>query len=204
LLREDRDALQTPHGVDLYARILYAAGQRPAARKVWEELLSIYPDFEPAQKALTADECTLKYNPRELFAPSRRRTYVMVALAAIALGIAYSFGKKSSVVTYAAQPESPKVVAETVVSGPLSGGVLKSIRDGLLTNLTEETVLVISGGSGRYVTDRQRKLAVVADCLKEIAKVPTTKMYFQPGCESSDAITFQIVPAFSVGKESDK
>ena len=77
---------------------------------------------------------------------------------------------------------------------------MSSLCDGFLTNLTEESVLVIRGGSGRYVTDRLKKLAVIADCIKEVANVPFSKMYFQPADKSVDEIVLQIVPALKDGK----
>jgi hypothetical protein len=196
MLKADPDALNTPHGVDLYARILYAAGHIDSARQVWEELTRSFPDYEPAHKALAASQSPMQFSQcmvdRNLL--TRKIGFACVVVAVV--GIAF-IGKLCQKESVPPSPEPPKVIAETTISGKINGRVLASLRDGFLTNLTDEAVLVISGGSGKYVTDRQRKLAVIADCIREEAKIPFSKMYFQPASESTDEIFLHIVPAWT-------
>lgn len=208
LLKSDHEALGTPYGLDLYARILYAVGKTEAARHIWEELLRSSPDYEAAKNALDADQNALRFCPSELMGMSRILKLSFVGIAAIALIIAFSIGrachtsigKACHTLEVNSTPEPPSVIAEITITGRINGKVLSSLCDGFLTNLTEESVLVIRGGSGRYVTDRLKKLAVIADCIKEVANVPFSKMYFQPADKSVDEIVLQIVPALKDGK----
>ena len=193
LLKSSPESLNSPHGVDLYARILFAAGHRDEARHVWEELVRACPDFESAKRALSED-CKLTIPIETLV--TRKKKIVTAAIIAIVIGVAFSVGKLYSPRASAPIDTAPKVIAETVLTEKINGKILTSLKDGFLTNLTEGTSLVISGGQGKYITDRQRKLAVIADCIKEIAKIPVSKMYFQPAEESTDEVRLQIVPSF--------
>ena len=130
------------------------------------------------------------------------RRLKVAAVAAVAVGVLVSV--LAAVKTCGSQPapqhdcksSPPAVIAEVSINGAINGKTLTSLREGFLTNLTEEAVLVIRGGVGKYVTDRQKKLAVIADCMLVVAKVPVSKMYLQPAPESTDEIVLQIVPAW--------
>ena len=195
-LKSVPETLDSAYGIDLYARILWAGGQRSAARRLWGELVCTHPDFEPAAKALSADDDALKFKCERSGWLSRRCLYAVSALAAVMIGVAFSIGKfcGSSVEASSARP---KVIGETILHGRFGGAELRALRDGILTNLTDETMLVIQGGSGKQITDRQRRLAVVADCIREITGTPVSKMYFRPSEVSSNDVILQIVPAYS-------
>jgi len=203
-LKSVPEALETPHGIDLYARILWAAGQRAVARSLWEELSRTCPDFEPAAKALSADANALNFECESSRSISKRNIYTIVALVAIAVGASFSVGKFCGSPTIQQQPTRPAVIAETMLPARFGGSELRALKDGILTNLTKETVLIIRGGSGKFITDRQRKLAVIADCIKEIAGVPVTRMYFQPSESSTNDVILQIVPAYSKEEASPR
>lgn len=204
VLKDDPDALNTPHGVDLYARIFYATGQIDSARKGWEELVRSFPEYEPAQKALDASQGAVRFGNCVGNSCLLTRKIGVACAVAVVVGIAFSIGKLRHERNVLLPPEPPKVIAEKTISGRINGKVLASLREGFLTNLTDEAVLVISGGSGKYVTDRQRKLAVIADCIKEAAKVPFSKMYFQPASESTDEIILRIIPEWTERKAQDR
>lgn len=198
-LKSVPETLKTPHGVDLFARILWAAGNKDDARRLWEDLVRQCPNFEPAVKALSSDEGAFRFESADIGLISKRRLYAILGSLAVVIGVTFSLGK------FCGSPSEDvpcrTVIAETVLKGRIGGSDLRVLSEGFLTNLTETTVLVIKGGSGRTITDRQRKLAVIADCIKEVAKIPVTKMYFQPADVSTDDVILQIVPAYSASKE---
>lgn len=201
MLKSNPEALNTPQGTDLFARILYASGQKSAAKQAWEQLLLNEPGFEPAQRALSADEAPLTIDENDEEGtrdPGRKRLCVFAATVAVALGVAFSLGKICGGGAQVAKQTPPAVIAETTLPVKLNGAMLNSLKGGILTNLTGETVLVIRGGRGKYVNDRQNSLANIADCIRMITGVPVSKMFFQPAAESSDVITLQIVPAFAM------
>lgn len=200
-LKSTPQALETPHGVDLLARILWAAGRRDEARRLWHELSRACPDFEPAKKALEADENALTFDCRCTDPVGRHHVHIILGIVAVAIGLAFSVGKFCGSSKRDEPKAPPAVIAETALHGRFGGNELKALKDGILTNLTAGTVLVIRGGNGRYITDRQKKLAVIADCIKEVAGVPVSKMYFQPSAESTDDVILQIVPVYA-GKEA--
>lgn len=200
-LKSTPEALETPHGVDLYARILWAADHRDEARRLWNELSRACPDFEPAKKALSADDNALTFDCQCRDLVRKRHVYVIVGVVAMAIGMAFSVGKLCGSSERTPPNVAPTVIAETSLHGRFGGKELKALKEGVLTNLTSGSVLVIRGGNGKYITDRQKKLAVIADCIKEVAGIPLSKMYFQPSAESTDDVILQIVPAY-VEKEA--
>lgn len=196
-LKSKTEALETPHGVDLYARILWAADHRDEARRLWNELSRACPDFEPAKKALSADDNALTFDCQCRDLVSRRHVYVIVGVVAMAIGMAFSVGKLCGSSERTPPDVAPTVIAETSLHGRFGGKELKALKEGIFTNLTSKSALVIRGGNGKYITDRQKRLAVIADCIKEIAGIPLSKMYLQPFAESTDDVVFQIVPAYA-------
>ena len=157
--------LDTPSGADLLARIRFEQGDEDAARHIWEQILRVDPANEAAMKALEA-----------LDRFCRKWKYIVAAVLAVLIGISFSIGKACSkdkpVQSQVAQQQVPVVIAEqTLEIAKINGKVLAGLRDGILTNMTDKTVLVLSGGVGRHITDRINNLAVVAECIHGITRV---------------------------------
>lgn len=55
-LRNAQGALDTPSGADLLARIRFEQGLEDEARQIWLRIHEVFPDFEPAAKAIDAFE----------------------------------------------------------------------------------------------------------------------------------------------------
>ena len=216
LLGSVPEALQTPSGADLYARLRFEQGAEDEAKSVWESILTSCPDYEPAAKALEAYSMPSQFDeddgdPSSGAAPcGLSRRLKVAAVAAVVVGVLVSVlvavktCGSQPVPQHDCKPSPPTVIAEMSITGAINGKTLTSLREGFLTNLTEDAVLVVRGGAGKYITDRQKKLAVIADCLSEVAKVPISKMYIQPATESTDEIVLQIVPAWLEGRAEDQ
>ncbi len=208
LLVSAPEALNTPSGTDLFARIKFEQGDVATARRIWKELLVVDATNESARNALAAIDVPLDVSEIDEPAPCfcRRRKYVCVAVLAVLLGFAFSLGKawqggvtpskNESTFCAETEPQSRIIAEQTLDISKINGKVLSQLRDGILTNMTEKTMLVLSGGKGKYVTDRQKCLSVVADCIREYCGFSLSTIYFQPGSVSLDKITLQIVPAY--------
>ncbi len=205
LLASVPEALNTPSGADLFARIKFEQGDVATARRIWEELLVVDATNESAKNALAAIDAPLDMSeidePEPCFC--RRRKYVCAAVLAVLLGFAFSLGKawqgrvppSKNVSTICAETEpQPRIIAEqTLDISKINGRVLSQLRDGILTNMTEKTGLVMSGGRGKYATDRMRSIVVIADCLKDVAGIPLSRMMFRAGDKSEATVTFTVV-----------
>lgn len=54
LILSEPEVAKTPEGMDLLARIRLEKNDIPEARRLWQEILTIHPEFTAAQKALKA------------------------------------------------------------------------------------------------------------------------------------------------------
>lgn len=203
LLASVPEALNTPSGADLLARIKFEQGDESAARRIWEGLLAVDPSSESARNALAAldaSPCKLcDGDVQQCFCC--RWKYVCAFTLAVLLGLAFSLGKAwkctSSEMLQAPKQSScqhSRVIAEQMLEiSKINGKVLAELRDGILTNLTEGVVLVLSGGKGKYVTDRQRNLSVIADCIGAKLSISLSQMYLQPAGETSDEVRLTLI-----------
>ena len=74
--------------------------------------------------------------------------------------------------------------------------MLAELRDGILTNMTEGRVLVLSGGKGKEIVARQKTLSLVADGVRENAKIPVTRILFKASDKNSEVVRFAVVKGF--------
>lgn len=197
VLKSEPVCLQTPHGLDLLARILYASGQKDSAKHIWKELERVSPDYEAARNALSTNMVQIGSEPIGRDSSFRKKAGLAVAVVAIALGCAFSIGKACHRCSLDLNREQSVVIDEVVIPGKLDGAMFITLKEGFLTNLTDNTVLVLRGGQGKYANDRQNYLANVADGLNLVAQIPLTKLYFQPAEKSTDSITLQVVSDFA-------
>ncbi len=192
LLASVPEALTTPSGADILARIRFEQGDEAAARHIWEQMLAVDPSNESARKALAA----LDVPPCELGDDTvvpcfcRRWKYAVAALLAMLLGISFSLGKACR----GTVPPQPRIIAEQMLDiSKINGKILVELRNGILTNMTDNTVLVISGGRGKYVTDRQRCLSVIAESLSQIAGVQMGDILISVAEDSQEDVNVAIV-----------
>ena len=200
------EALNTPAGADLIARIRFEQGHETAARRIWEAILAVDPANEPARKALSALDAQPEAPEKVEREPclGRRRKYVRAAVLAALLGIAFSVGKawrgtpqRNGGEVRAEAELRPRIIAgQTLEISKINGKVLGELREGLLTNLTDSTVLVLSGGRGRYAAERAKSLSVIVDSLSAVAGVPASSILFQVGDTSSSNVSFSVVSRF--------
>lgn len=194
LLTSSPETLQTPHGADLYARILFATGRRESARAVWEKILEAAPDYEPARLALEAGTSGRKFKLCNLFRGYNLRRCLVAMLAVIVVIESFILTTNNRREETGAPPTPPSVILTATIPSDLMRESLQSLQKGFLTNLTEKSILLIRGGVGRYITDRQRQLAVLTECLTASTGIPSSKVYLQPAAESTNTIELLIVP----------
>lgn len=203
LLVSAPEALNTPSGTDLFARIKFEQGDVATARRIWEELLVVDATNESARNALAVIDAPLDVSEIDEPAPCfcRRRKYVCAAVLAVLLGFAFSLGKawhsaSSAPVVQQATPEvtsQPTVIAEqTLKISEINGKVLASLKTGILTNMTDSTILVISGGRGKYPSDRARCLAVIAENINVVADLDFSKIKLQIAGENEQHVKLLI------------
>ena len=204
LLASVPEALNTPSGADLFARIKFEQGDVATARRIWEELLVVDATNESAKNALAAIDAPLEMS--EIDEPAtcfcRRRKYVCAAVLAVLLGFAFSLGKAwqgkvppskdESTICAETEPQSRIIAEQTLDISKINGKVLSQLRDGILTNMTEKTMLVLSGGRGKYITDRQNCLSVIAEIVCANTKVPLSKILFKTS-EKDDGVVKIVV-----------
>lgn len=198
LLASAPEALNTSSGADLFARIKFEQGDEPTARHIWEEMLSVDPSNESARNALVAIDSLPDLPSMEYDEPCfcRRFKYACAVGIAVLLGVTFSIGKmcggmKQAEITQEA--DCPVVIAEqSIPVGAINGVLLRSLKDGILTNMTDSTALVLSGGRGKFITDRQKRLSIIVDCIKMESKVPLSKILFQASDQESDTITLSV------------
>jgi hypothetical protein len=199
LLVSAPETLNTPSGTDLFARIKFEQGDVATARRIWEELLVIDATNESAKNALAAIDAPLDVSEIDEPAPCfcRRRKYVCATVLAVLIGFAFSLGKawqgrvtpskNESTICAETEPQSRIIAEQTLDVSKINGKVLSQLRDGILTNMTEKTMFVLSGGRGKYITDRQNCLSVIAENVCSNAKVPLSKIIFKAS-EKDDGI----------------
>ena len=207
ILQSMPEALDTLSGADLLARIRFERGDEDAARHIWEQILRVDPANEAAMKALEAlDNPVLCEECGDSFC--RKWKYIIAAVLAILLGISFSIGKAcrkdKPVQSQVAQQQVPVVIAEqTLEIAKINGKVLAGLRDGILTNMTDKTILVLSGGRGKYATDRIQELAVIADNLRMMSHIPLSRICLRLQDGSLESIRIQIFSSSIEGKELD-
>lgn len=54
LILSEPEVAKTPEGMDLLARIRLEKNDLPEARRLWQEILTVHPEFDAARKALKA------------------------------------------------------------------------------------------------------------------------------------------------------
>lgn len=204
LLASVPEALNTPSGADLFARIKFEQGDVATARRIWEELLVVDATNESAKNALAAIDAPLEMSEIDETATCfcRRRKYVCAAVLAVLLGFAFSLGKAwqgkvppskdESTICAETEPQSRIIAEQTLDISKINGKVLSQLRDAILTNMTEKTMLVLSGGRGKYITDRQNCLSVIAEIVCANTKVPLSKILFKAS-EKDDGVVKIVV-----------
>lgn len=194
-LRNAQGALDTLSGADLLARIRFEQGDIDSARRIWEEILRLQPENEAAKNALEEIDNPTREENTLLSYFSRKRTYVCIAVFVLMIVLSFSIGKFCGKTPLpVGQEKSTDVIAEqTLEIGKINGRVLSGLRDGILTNMTESTVLVLSGGRGKYATDRARSLSVVADCIRDSAKIPSSNILFSVSECSQEELRLSVV-----------
>ena len=198
LLKSADGALNTPAGADLLARIRFEQGDNESAKCIWEQVLSVEPTNESALKALAAtnssadedfvcDDCGGRF--------SRGFKLICIAVVAVAIGVAFSIGKicGGRVQSPVREADRPVIIAEqSIPVGSINGVLLRSLKDGILTNMTDSTALVLFGGKGKHITDRQKRLSIIAECIKMESQVPLSQILFQASDQESDSITLSV------------
>lgn len=193
------DAIRSPSGADLLARIKFEQGDIDSARRIWEEVIRIQPDNEPAKKALECIDAPLL--TKRLWGFCFGQKWTWLAIMAVLMGVSFSVGKalRSNVEQKEPVPiEQEKTVSNVIAEqeveiARINNALLADLRCGILTNMTEDTVLVVSGGQGKYITDRMRNLAVVSECIMGVTEIPLSKILLQVGEISRPYLLLQII-----------
>ncbi len=202
LLRSVPEALDMPSGTDLLARIRFEQGDVDSARRIWEAQLRTDPSCESARKALSALDDPLSDETAETCF-CRRWKYFGIAALAVLLVLSFFLGKacnraplESPVqqVTQDAIPKAPVIAEQALEISKISGKVLAGLKNGILTNMTEKTMLVISGGRGKYVPEQVQDLSVIVDSLSTWSGIPMTNIMFQAGGASSSNVILSVIP----------
>ena len=199
LLKSADGALNTTAGADLLARIRFEQDDIESAKHIWEQVLSVEPTNESALMALnasntTTDEESVCDDLEECFC--RRFKFMCVAVIAILIGLAFSIGKMCVGKGQSEDTQEfdrPVVIAEqSIPAGEINGALLRSLKNGILTNMTSSATLVLLGGKGKDVTERQKQLSIIAECIKMKAEVPLSQILFQASDQETDSITLSV------------
>ena len=197
MLKSVPGVIDSPQGADLYARILCATDRMDLARRVWQEILHVQPDNAPAKQAINAlDNPATRGLDGDACSTSWKGKILVAAIVAMVMGVAFSVGKFIGCRNGSDVDGAPVAIAEERISGKISGATLRELQRGFLTNFNDSCSLIVKGGSGRHVTDRQKRLAVIAECISEVAKIPFSKIFFQPLAEPTEDVILQVVPAY--------
>lgn len=198
LLASVPEVLNTPSGADLLARIKFEQGDESTARRIWEELLAVDPSSESARIALAALDSSSGFSAAEDAEPCfcHRFKYSCVVVFAVLLGVAFSIGKmcggKGQPAT-TPKESSPVVVAEqSIPVRKINDALVSSLNDWVLTNITDSTVLVLTGGSRKSIAGRLNQLSFLAESIKKESNVPLPPILFQALDHESDSITLSI------------
>ena len=193
------EVLNTPSGADLFARIRFEQGDVETARHLWEELLVVDSSNESARNALAAIDSAPELSATEDAEPCcfcHRFKYACEVAIIVLFGVAFSIGKMCGGNGQPeAEPESdrPVVIAEqSIPVRAINGAILRSLKDGILTNMTDSTTLVLLGGTGKYITDRQKRLSIIAECINMEAKIPLPQILFQASDQETNSITLSV------------
>jgi len=198
LLASVPEVLNSPSGADILARIKFEQGDESTARRIWEELRDIEPTNESVRNALAAID-----QPTDLSAMEnaeaclcRRFKYACAVVIVSLLGLAFFFGTicgSKGQAEVAQEAGKTGVIAEqSIPVRAINGALLRSLKDGILTNMTDSTALVLSGGKGKYISDRQKRLSIIAECIEMESKVPLSKILLQASDQESDSITLSV------------
>ena len=189
------EVLNTPSGADLFARIRFEQGDVETARRIWEELLVVDPSNESARNALAAIDSPIELSTTEDAAACcfcYRFRYACAAVVIVLLGMAFFIGKicggKAQVGTTPEVDSSIIIAEQSIPVRAINGALLRSLKEGILTNMTDETVLILSGGRGRLVADKVRNLAIIAECLNYETKVPFGKLFIHLNDDGYDEL----------------
>ena len=202
MLNSMPEALDTPSGADLLARIRFELGDVDSARRIWEEQLRIDPSYEPARKALAILNDPSSGEVAETCF-CRRWKYFGIAILGVLLVLSFFLGKARSRVPWESPvqqvaqdtpPKAPVIAEQTLEMSKINGKVLAGLRNGILTNMTENTMLVISGGRGKYLPERLQDLSVIVDSLSTWSSIPITNIMFQAGGASSSNVILSVIP----------
>jgi hypothetical protein len=101
-------------------------------------------------------------------------------------------------------PQSRIIAEQTLDISKINGKILEELSNGILTNMTDNTVLVISGGMGKYVTDRQRSLSVIAESISQIAGVQMGDILISVAEDSQKEVNIAIVPKIIPPKKREE
>jgi len=192
------EAINSSTGADLLARIKFEQGDESTARHMWEKLLAIDPANESARNALAAIDSPIDLSAMENVEAClcRRFKYACAVVIVSLLGFAFIIGTicggKGQVEATQEADKIGVVAEQSIPVRAINGALLRSLKDGILTNMNNNTILVLRGGKGKYITDRQKRLSIIAECFERESKVPLSKILFQASDQESDAITLSV------------
>ena len=201
-LKSLNGVLNTPAGADLFARLRFEQGAEEEAHRIWEDIHRTCPEFLPAVSALEAFENP----PHDEVAETcfcRKWKFISIAALAVLLVLSFFLGEAGnrapleSPVQQVAQdalPKAPVIAEQALEISKINGKVLAGLKNGILTNMTEKTMLVISGGRGKYVPERVQDLSVIVDSLSAVSGIPMTNIMFQAGGASSSNVILSVIP----------
>lgn len=156
-LRNAQGALDTPSGADLLARIRFEQGLEDDARRIWLRIHEVFPDFEPAAKAIDAFqnpppiETDTDSDPSRLSSRLRMAVVAAVIIGVMASTIASIKGCRSEKETVQSSPivvtnyidrVETKIVERCTTN--FVDRVQKEYTDKIVTNVVERTVEVPS------------------------------------------------------------
>ena len=199
LLKSADGSLDTLAGADLLARIRFELGDIESANQIWEQVLSVDPTNESALMALNVRNAT---SAEEFVCSDLKERFclwfrvVCAVVIAVLIGLAFFIGRMcdDKVQPEASlEPKRPVVIAEqSIPVRTINVALIRSLKNGILTNMVENSSLVLSGGTGKYITDRQKQLSIIAECINKEAKVPLSQILFQASDQETNLITLSV------------
>lgn len=207
LLRQKPESLTLVQGLDLRARILTAKGLKDEARIVWEDVLLRDPDNQSARLALDALSSDVPEHLQVEGGFSLKAKLLCSTCLAIMLGLAFSLGKGCSQGGRGGRvvaPDEGSAIEDIVVGARVNGKVLQGLSEGILTNCTDATFLVLSGGQGKDAIARNRNLAALALSVSEVCHIPIERIYTNPSDVDCQGYRLRIIPAWKDKKDHEK